>query len=172
MDWAKDLSALGSMLGGLGVVGAVIGLRNTAGQLREAENARHAAAAAGFSRQWRSKTIQESRRAVGTYRDAEALKLGFLDGWDTHSSEFMLFDAELNFFEELGVTYKLRGISLEWIRETLGSIVMHRWTIWEPTVLAMRLKDQPTAYENFENLATTLTRTARPTRNGPWRHQG
>ncbi len=83
------------------------------------------------------------------------------------------FLLELNFLEELGSLQKHGGISLGWIRSTMGNVVIDRWTLWEPSIDHLRnLGGSPpghsTYFENFQSLKDRLSNTQASHRFRRW----
>ncbi len=78
-------------------------------------------------------------------------------------SLFYEYLLELNFFEELAVLEKHRGVSVRLVQSLLKSIICDRWKMWSLTVVELRkVTGHASHFEHFERLAAVLE--ANPTR--------
>lgn len=154
--------------------------------LDEARNARNAVQMTELSRRWDEEKNQEVRRLVRTY--AEAWVAPDADGWVVSSGSTELAEAneitpperlkeavmalrndnhphyrklitDPNFLEDIAIMIAYGGIDGDIVRESLGWHFAYRWSLWRPTVIALRDADKvPETYENLERLANDMAR--------------
>jgi hypothetical protein len=152
-DWPGWLTAAGTLVLATGVLFA-------SRQIRESKVARLTEAAAGVSRRWDGPDLIESRAAIDAFGSEDALRDAVLSVMreEDQNTNLDLLLREPNFFDDLGAQEFLGGITLQWIEFTMREIVLDRWNLWEPTVIALREDDptEPPVYGNFERLTKKL----------------
>jgi hypothetical protein len=150
-NWAEIVTAIATAILAVGAAAALF-------QLREAKRTRHTEAAARMSSRWEAEPYVEARTIIDGFVDDKALRDFLLGAMATRSPARHPLLRELSFLEELGAMEKLGAISLRWVDETMRSLVVARWKLWEATVLELR-RDIPAEqwpYKSFELLAKQL----------------
>ncbi|MGD0312488.1 MAG: hypothetical protein ABSC90_08495 [Acidimicrobiales bacterium] len=147
-NWAEIATAVATCVLAFGAFAA---LR----QIGEAKRSRHTEAAARMSSRWEADEYVDARDKIESYADDQDLRDAFLQSMSSRSVDRHLFLRELSFLEELGAMEKLGAISLRWVEETMGDLVLDRWDLWWPSIDALRAQ-QEDVYGNFQLLTEKL----------------
>jgi hypothetical protein len=73
-NWAEQLTGIGTALGALGLLGAILAAIYAGRQVREARISREAQTAVEFFRRWNDDALVEARRLLATFQTPEELK--------------------------------------------------------------------------------------------------
>jgi hypothetical protein len=165
-----EVSALAACVTALGLVAASIAAFWAGKQVRESERSRHAEMATHMSGRWASEELTAARKALHGRGGRVGIRNSYLavtrdDGTAEAGDETVHSAAQtiMRFFEDLGVMERQGGLGLSWIQLTMASSVLVYWRGLDLTVIALRrLLDQPTAYENFEDLSYQLAHAKPP----------
>jgi hypothetical protein len=125
-----------------------------------------------LSRRWDEPNNQEVRRSVKRYAETGLiefdhvaptgpgrLKEVILDLQARNDVEYRQLMTDPNFMEDVAIMIRFGGIDFEMVNESLGFHVPYRWSLWEPTVVALREKDGvDELYIQFENLAMEVAK--------------
>jgi hypothetical protein len=122
-------------------------------QLRQATQARHAALFADLSRRWSEPAMEECRHLADTHKDD--IRAFVEELFSRNDKDYYRILRSMDFFEDLAVMVKVKEISFEVVKESLGGSVVVEWSFWKPVVEYLRAyeKDDPLVYANFEALA-------------------
>ena len=159
-NWAEQVTAVATAVGALGLLGAIGAALFAGQQVREERRTRQAHMAADFFRRWDEDALVETRRLVAQFGDGDELRAAFERYAATNAEEAYVLYRELDFFEQLAA-FEIEGaIDFHLIQLMLGSTLVDRWEMWEPTIDAMD-RDHP--YPNFEALVAKVRATNSPT---------
>ena len=159
-NWAEQVTAVATAVGALGLLGAIGAALFAGQQVREERRTRQAHMAADFFRRWDEDALVETRRLVAQFGDGDELRVAFERYAATNAEEAYVLYRELDFFEQLAA-FEIEGaIDFHLIQLMLGSTLVDRWEMWEPTIDAMD-RDHP--YPNFEALVAKVRATNSPT---------
>ena len=153
VTWAAVLAIATGVLA-LGIIVAIY-------QLRDARSGRHAEMATTLSLRWDGERLVAVRTLLRDFRSPEQLCAAVRAARQLRDPLYYQFIEELNFFEDLATAEKFGWVHLDWINETMGSVVKDRWERWSHTVDYLRQptterpKD-PTIYANFQELDAKL----------------
>jgi hypothetical protein len=154
-NWAEQVTAIATAVGALGLLGA-IGAAVVAGrQVKEARKARESQMAGDFLRRWDEDPLVEARKLVSQFETPEALSVALQRFVATQADEAYVLYRELDYFEQLAALEHLGHFDFELIRLLLGQSLVDRWTLWQPSIVAM---GAPSRYPLFEKLATKMDR--------------
>jgi hypothetical protein len=152
-NWAEVVTAIATAIGAIGLL-AAIGAAIFAGQqVREARVGRQAEMAVDFFRRWNEAPLVETRRLVSGYESPNALRDAFMRFIATNSVDAYVLYRELDYFEQLGALEERGGFDFEMVRLLLGTRLIERWTLWEPSIDAI---GGPDAYPMFAKLVTKM----------------
>lgn len=154
---AEIVTAIAAVVGAIGV--AFVAL-----QVRQEKKSRQAAIAVDMSRRWDEQTLVDSRtmvRYLGSTPEQFAEHIWRLREQNHDDLHKLLCEA--NYFEDLGVLYRIKAIDVRWIELSLGTTVRARWSLWGAyaELYNDRIVPKPkrgTLYENFGRLARRLER--------------
>jgi hypothetical protein len=155
-NWAEQVTAIATAVGALGLLSAIGAVIFASRQAREARIGRQAETAIEFFRRWSESPMVETRRLVAQFETAEALRDAMLRFMAENSAEAYVLYRELDYFEQLGALERHSGFDFELIKTLLGSRLIDRWELWQPSIDAM---GGTAAYPNFERLVAKM-RTA------------
>ena len=159
-NWAEQVTAIATAVGALGLLGAIGAALFAGQQVKEERRTRQAHMAADFFRRWDEDALVETRRLVAQLGDRDELRAAFERYAATNAEEAYVLYRELDFFEQLAA-FEIEGaIDFHLIQLMLGSTMVDRWEMWEPTIDAMD-RDHP--YPNFEALVAKVRATNSPT---------
>ncbi len=159
-NWAEQVTAIATAVGALGLLGAIGAALFAGQQVKEERRTRQAHMAADFFRRWDEDALVETRRLVAQFGDRDELRAAFERYAATNAEEAYVLYRELDFFEQLAA-FEIEGaIDFHLIQLMLGSTLVDRWEMWEPTIDAMD-RDHP--YPNFEALVAKVRATNSPT---------
>jgi hypothetical protein len=167
-NWAEIVTAVGSALAGLGVLGVLIGARSardqlkatltqidiTARQIEEAEKVRHISLAIEMARRWDDDALIAVRRSLEGLNAVDFEKK-YKAAVAANSSDIYELRRLANFFEDFGVLEKLECLGIELIELSLKNSVIHYWEMYGPAVTEDRARWE-NLYENWEDLAEKL----------------
>lgn len=176
--WAAIFTTIASVIAAAGV-GGVIWAAHWAGQQaqwageqvrqaaldrEQAERAHQAAAVIDMVARWESQPLFLARRHINLCSTAEELRDKYIQARDSEGELYYVLQRVPNFFEDLGIRFRLKCVDLNVIDLTLGSAVKSYWDSWEPIVLELR-PSQPKVWENFQQLALKLREIERTAEN-------
>jgi len=139
-----------------------VGLLASWGAIRDNSKTRHAQIAMDMGRRYDEpalKTIKEKiqkwspERMLQEFRDVE--NSGGIAVWD--------LDQLANFFEDLGVLYKMRALKIRWLDETLGTACTDYWHMWSVLTFTQRANETAVTgkksklYENWQKAANKIS---------------
>jgi hypothetical protein len=136
-NWAEILTGIGTVVGALGLLSAIVAALFAARQVREAERSRQAAMAAEFLRRWNESALVETRHLIGEYPTPEALSTAMTGFIESNSVQAYVLYRELDYFEQLGALAHIEAFDFELIQLLLGSRLIARHEMWKPTLDAM-----------------------------------
>jgi hypothetical protein len=152
MVWTDDATAIATCVTAVGVVSGATGAFWAVRQVKEVERSRHIATALEISLRWGAPDLVDSRaRFWALARDGE-LQKEFMEAWRTQSASYYAISRLMDFFEDLALLEDMSGISLDWVRRSMGPTVIQYWKTWQYTADTLR-KEEPEAYVYFEALA-------------------
>jgi hypothetical protein len=136
-NWAEILTGIGTMVGALGLLSAIVAALFAARQVREAERSRQAVMAAEFLRRWNESALVETRHLIGEYETPEALRDAMVGFIESNSVQAYVLYRELDYFEQLGALAHIDAFDFELIRLLLGPRLIARFEMWKPTLDAI-----------------------------------
>jgi hypothetical protein len=136
-NWAEQVVAIATVVLALGVFGAVAAAVFGAQQVREARRTRQAQMAAEFFRRWNEDALVEARRFISGFASAEELASAFQRYVAENAPEAYLLYRELDYFEQLAALERSGGIEFDLIRSLVGRILVERWHLWRPALVAI-----------------------------------
>ena len=154
VNWA-EVTAIATSILALGLVGGFVAAVFAAQQVREARRSREAQTAVEFFRRWNEEALVESRRLVGEFKSADALRDAFCAYVADDAPEAYVLYRELDYFEQLAALETQGAFDLELIKLMLGRALIERWEMWRP---AIHEAFGPGAYPLFEGLVGKLRR--------------
>jgi hypothetical protein len=152
-NWAEQLTGIGTAIGALGLLGAILAAVYAGRQVREARISREAQTAVEFFRRWNDDALVEARRLLATFQTPEELKAAFARYVAEDAPEAYVLYRELDYFEQLAALEKRGAFDLELIELLLGRMLVERWEMWRPAIAAAH---GPGVYPLFEELAGKL----------------
>lgn len=163
-NWAEQLTGIGTAVGALGLLGAILAAIYAGRQVREARISREAQTAVEFFRRWNDDALVEARRLLATFETPEELKAAFSRYVAEDAPEAYVLYRELDYFEQLAALEKRGAFDLELIELLLGRMLVERWEMWKPAITAAH---GPGVYPLFEELAGKMRRAlAKPAGEG------
>jgi hypothetical protein len=165
-NWAEILTGVGTVVGALGLLSAIVAALFAARQVREAERSRQAAMAAEFLRRWNESALVETRHLLGGYETPEALRDAMLGFIESNSVQAYVLYRELDYFEQLGALAHIDAFDFELIRLLLGPRLIARFEMWRPTLDAMGADPYPMFVELVDRMRVVVgtNETAAPER--------
>jgi hypothetical protein len=144
--------------------------------LDEARNARNAVQMTELSRRWDEEKNQDVRLLVRAFaqgtvayfipaeppepddlREPDRLKEAILTLKRENHPDYRKLITDPNFLEDVAIMINYGGIDIDIVRESLGWHFAYRWSLWKPTVVALRIADNVAeTYENLEELAKRM----------------
>jgi hypothetical protein len=152
-NWAEQVTAIATAVSALGLLSAIGAVIFAGQQAREARTGRQAEMAVEFFRRWSEGPMVETRRLVDQFGTPEALRDALTSFMAENSAEAYVLYRELDYFEQLGALEKHGGFDFELIRSLLGSRLIDRWEMWQPSIDAL---GGSAAYPMFEELVTKM----------------
>jgi hypothetical protein len=149
-NWAEQVTAIATAVGALGLLGAIVAAIYAGLQVKEARISREAQTAVEFFRRWNEDALVEARRLLATFETSEELKAAFARYVAEGATEAYVLYRELDYFEQMAAMEKRGALDLELIQLLLGRILVERWEMWGPAILAAH---GPGVYPLFEGLA-------------------
>ena len=151
-NWAEQLTGIGSVLAGLGFIAAAVALWFAYNQLKETRRDRHIQVISEFGRRWDSRRVQSARRIQRVYpgEDLQREVAAWINDPATKPDVDVLLRLP-NFFEDLAIISRCGKLDIELITMAMGSIIIHQWEYWNPSIQTMR-QTAPHDYEQFEGL--------------------
>jgi hypothetical protein len=150
-NWAEIVTAIGTAVVALGLLGAAI-------QVRESRRSRYASIAVDIAKTWGKADLTEARGILAGIT-AEDLSVEFerLRNETPRPDRYFVLLREPNFFEWLGVLQRFGWIGCDWIEETVGEVLLESWEKWEITIDRMHAIEPTSAlFDNFRDLAVVL----------------
>jgi hypothetical protein len=152
-NWAEQVTAIGTAVSSLALLGAIGAVIFAARQARETRIGRQAETALEFFRRWNEGPLEETRRLVAQFETRDALRDAMLRFIAENSERAYVLYRELDYFEQLGALEKHGGFDFELIRSMLGRRLIDRWEMWKPSIDAIGGTD---AYPMFDRLVTKM----------------
>ncbi len=149
-NWAEQLTGIGTALGALGLLGAILAAVYAGRQVREARISREAQTAVEFFRRWNEDALVEARRLLASFETSGELKSAFERYVAEGADEAYVLYRELDYFEQMAAMEKRGALDLELIQLLLGRIMVERWELWQPAIVAAHGSN---VYPLFEELA-------------------
>jgi hypothetical protein len=179
VNWASALLALATSALAIFALLAVIGYVASWRSLRETAKARQTTVFVEIARRWEDREMLEIRASIYPLKSAAEFQAHYQDLKANNPYEWLKLKRLANFFEDLGVFESLQSIDMQWIEESLGSMVYTYWKLWELAVTEDRESDKTARpdsallYENWQALALEIEkRRQRKEYHHPrqWRH--
>ena len=152
-NWAEQLTAIATTVGAVGLVGAIVAAVYAGQQVREARTSREAQTAAELFRRWNDEGLVEARRLFARFKTPQELATAYAEYVADDAPEAYVLYRELDFFEQLAALERRGAIDFELIKLLLGRILVSRWEMWKPAILAAHGAG---AYPLFEGLAAKM----------------
>lgn len=152
-NWAEEVTAIGTAVGALGLLGAIGAAIFAGQQVRESRRARQNETAAEFIRRWNDDSLIEARRLVNSFQTGEQLASAFQQYVANNSPEAFVLYRELDYFEQLGALEHQKAMDFELIKLLLGQSLVDRWVMWKPALDAAHGRQ---VYPMFEELACKM----------------
>ncbi len=152
-NWAEIVTAIGTAVGALGLLGAIGAAVFAGQQVREARIGRQAEAGGDFLRRWNDESLVEARRLVDGFATPGELTTAFRRAVTANDEVAATFFRELDYFEQLGALEQLGVVDFDLVRLLLGRRLVTRWLWWKPALDAT-FESQP--YPMFESLAAKM----------------
>ena len=154
MNW-EEVTAIGTCVLALSVLGALAAAIFAALQVREARRTREAEMAAEFMRRWNDDPLVETRRLVARFKTSDELTAAFQGYVDADAPEAYVLYRELDFFEQMAALERVGAFDIELIKLLLGRTLVDRWELWQPAVETVHGAG---VYPNLEALVDRLRR--------------
>jgi hypothetical protein len=146
---------------------AGIGALSAVGEARRARNAQQMTE---LSRRWDEEKYRDVRQLVRRYAEVGLdpcdhvepsgpgrLKEVVMKLQDDNAADYRKVVTDPNFLEDIAIMIDYGGIDYEIVYQSLGWHFAYRWTLWKPTIEALRVADEvPGLYENFQKIAKTM----------------
>lgn len=152
-NWAEQVTAIGTAVLALSVIGAFAAAVFAAQQVREARRIGQAQMAADFFRRWNEDSLVETRRLVAHYPTADELAVAFQRHVADNAPEAYIMYRELDFFEQFAALERSGAFDDDLVRRLFGRIIVERWALWQPALQAVH-GDAP--YPYFADLARRM----------------
>src|SRR6478752_5761106 len=152
-NWAEQLTGIGTAVGALGLLGAILAAIYAGRQVREARISREAQTAVEFFRRWNDDALVEARRLLATFETPEELTTAFARYVTEDAPEAYVLYRELDYFEQLAALEKRGAFDFELIKLLLGRTLVARWEMWRPALTAVLGAG---VYPLFEELAAKM----------------
>ena len=152
MNW-EEVTAIGTAVLALSVLGALAAAIFAAQQVREARRTREAEMAAEFMRRWNEDPLVETRRLVARFKTSDELSAALQRYVDADAPEAYVLYRELDFFEQMAALERVGAFDVDLIKLLLGRTLIERWELWQPAVEAVHGAG---VYPNFEALVNRL----------------
>ncbi len=136
-NWAEQVTAIATAVGAIGLLGALGAAVFAGQQVKEARKARESQIAADFFRRWNEDSLVETRRLVARFKTKEELSEAFQGFIASNADEAYVLYRELDYFEQLAALEHVGAFDFELIRLLLGSTLISRWEMWEPSLDAL-----------------------------------
>jgi hypothetical protein len=156
-NWAEQLTGIGTAVGALGLLGAILAAVYAGRQVREARISREAQTAVEFFRRWNDDALVEARRLLARFQTPEELTRAYARYVAEDAPEAYVLYRELDYFEQLAALEKRGAFDLELIEMLLGRMLIERWEMWRPALAAAHGAG---VYPLFEGLAAKMSRRA------------
>jgi hypothetical protein len=152
-NWAEQVTAIATALGALGLLGAIVAAVYAGQQVREARTSREAQTAATLFGRWNDEGLVEARRLFARFKTPQELATAYAEYVAEDAPEAYVLFRELDFFEQLAALERRGAIDFELIELLLGRILVSRWEMWKPAILAAHGAG---AYPLFAGLAAKM----------------
>ncbi|HEX8100108.1 MAG TPA: hypothetical protein VF660_07900 [Actinomycetota bacterium] len=124
-------------------------------QLSETRATRLTELMTDLSRRWDEPSMLHARQVEGSFRTADRLRAKFPRLYEKNHSKAYEALRIPDFFEDVAIFVKEGHLPPETVRLSLGTPMVRHWDYWKKTVDYFR-SSQPTAYANWEEVATEL----------------
>jgi hypothetical protein len=156
-NWAEVVTAVGTAVLAIGVVIAVV-------SLRELRRDRHLQWIFEIGRRWEEHDLKASRLALRKYDESGHDLATKVQSWleagrpasPELTEEIELLQLLPDFFEDVALMRKFGRLDIGLVWQALSGPVNLAWKLWEPAVLAYRRTADAEAWTEFEDLATEL----------------
>jgi hypothetical protein len=156
-NWAEMVAAVGSAVLAVGVLIAVV-------SLRELRRDRHLQWIFEIGRRWEDEDLKQSRLALRAYgEDGEELALKFLSWLEAGRRAGPDLTAEIeclqllpDFFEDVALMRRFGRLDIGLVWQSLSGPVNLAWKSWQPAVMTYRQIADAEAWTEFEDLADEL----------------
>jgi hypothetical protein len=152
-NWAEQVTAIGTAVLALSVLGAGVAALFAGQQVREARRSRQAQTAVEVFRRWNEEALTETRRLVSGFAGPGELATAFSRYVADNAPEAYVLYRELDYFEQLAALERIGAIDAEMIELLVGRTLPERWAMWEPALRATHGMD---AYPLFRALAARV----------------
>src|SRR3954451_24311765 len=157
-NWAEQLTAIGTAVLALSVLGAGVAAIFAGQQVREARRSRQAQTAVEVFRRWNEDALTETRRLVSGFGGPDELATAFSGYVASNAPEAYVLYRELDYFEQLAALERIGAIDAEMIELLVGRSLPERWDMWEP---ALRATHGVAAYPLFHASSDRLRASGR-----------
>jgi hypothetical protein len=151
-NWAEALTGIGTILIAFGVVFAGI-------QVRDTRKARSAEIARELAEQWESPRMEEARKLVNGHGSGpgstERLRDAITEARKAGSDEFYVYARWLNFFEQLGISFRRHSQAIGIVEEMYSETITTGWATWQ-IVVASAWGSKSNVGKNFGLLAEKI----------------
>ncbi len=154
-NWAEQVTAVGTAIIALSIVGTAVGAFLARRQLVEAKKLRHISLAIDLARRWDDDALISVRRSlkdVSAERFKEIYQASYRQNTAYHYQLLKLG----NFFEDYASLEEIDCLDLSYIADTLGNSVVHYWQMWKPAVYDDRDRWDG-LYVKWEGMADKIT---------------
>jgi len=145
VNW-EEVTAIGTAVLALSVLGALAAAIFAAQQVREARRTREAEMAD-------EDPLVETRRLVARFKTSDELSAALQRYVDADAPEAYVLYRELDFFEQMAALERVGAFDVDLIKLLLGRTLIERWELWLPAVEAVHGAG---VYPNFEALVNRL----------------
>jgi hypothetical protein len=169
-NWAEITLAISTIVMTLATAGLAVAAVFALGSINETRHARNAETTMDISRRWAHADFREVRRKVEHYATVGPENLAYPDGGGpvglkesmqklrtTNDPAYRELRTEPDYFEDLAILIDHQAITFPIVNECFGYSIPYRWSLWKPTVDALRERaNEPAIYIEFEKLAKRL----------------
>lgn len=140
--------------------------------VEEARSARNGQYMTELSRRWDEPLNRDVRQRVQWYADKgldnfdhtaeaappERFKEAVLELRKRNDRDYRMLLTDPSYLEDIAIMVYFGQMDFDLVNESLGYHVPYRWSLWKPTIDALRVMDEaPTRFECFERLAKEIS---------------
>jgi hypothetical protein len=165
VEWSSALLAMATGVLAVGLVITLAGIFSARGSVIEAAKARNAQVYSEICRRWDSEELLRVRAKIDLMTP-DAFMVYYRSLRDSKQFLLLLQSFNLkrlaNFFEDLGVLESRGSLDIQWIEDSLGSVVTSYWEKWELAAIEERRMEKPARpdasliWENWEALSRKI----------------